>query len=287
MSPNDKACQTDLSGEDLDELIATRNKLNEELKNENKLKRTLCMKEVTKNDTSVNFYTGITSVACLKTLFNLLQPRASKMRYWDGDKANPPKNYQRHQNTEKPGRKRTMTLFEEFVLTLVRLRLGLLRTHLSHICSVSESQISKVFITWVTFLCHELKSLIVWSTKEHIQTKLPPEFKRFPNTRVAIDCTEVLIEKPTLPSAQKSTWSEYKEHNTIKTLVGITYTGTFVSKFWTGSVSDRRITQESEFLERLEEGDEIMADKGFNISDPDESHLEYPPPPPLARGKNV
>ena len=55
MSSNDKACQTDLSGEDLDELIATKNKLNEELKNENKFKR---------NDTSVNFYTGIPSVAC-------------------------------------------------------------------------------------------------------------------------------------------------------------------------------------------------------------------------------
>ena len=55
MSPNDKACQTDLSGEDFDELIATKNKLNEELKNENKFKR---------NDTSVNFYTGIPSVAC-------------------------------------------------------------------------------------------------------------------------------------------------------------------------------------------------------------------------------
>ena len=84
-----------------------------------------------------------------------------------------------------------------------------------------------------------------------------------------IDCTEVFIEKPTLPSAQKSTWSGYTEHNTIKTLVGITPTGTFsfVSNFWTGSVTDRRITQESGFLERLEEGDEVMADKGFNISD--------------------
>ena len=75
------------------------------------------MKEVTKNDTSVNFYTGIPSGACLMTLFNLLQPRASKMRYWDGDKANRPKSYQRHQNTEKPGRKLKMTHFEELFLT--------------------------------------------------------------------------------------------------------------------------------------------------------------------------
>jgi len=128
------------------------------------------------------------------TLFNLLQPQASKMRYWDGDKANHPKNYQRYQKTEKPGRKHTMTLFEEFVLTLVRLRLQLLRTHLSHIFGKSESQISKVFITWITFLCHELKSFIIWPTKEQIQTMLPAEFKRFPNTRVVIDCTGVFIE---------------------------------------------------------------------------------------------
>ena len=124
------------------------------------------------------------------------------MRYWDGDKAKRPKNYQRHQNTEKPGRKLKMTHFEEFFLTLVRLRLGLLRTHLSHIFGVNESQISKVFITWVTFLCHELKSLNIWPTKEQIQTKLPPEFKRLPNNRVVIDCTEVFIEKPTLSSAK-------------------------------------------------------------------------------------
>ena len=123
--------------------------------------------------------------------------------------------------------------------------------------------------------------------QRQIQTKLPPEFKRFPNTRVVIDCTEVFIEKPTLPSAQKSTWSEYKEHNTIKTLVGITPTGTFsfVSNFWTGSVSDRRITQESGFLERLEEGDEVMADKGFNISDLVIRRKATLNIPPLARGK--
>jgi len=42
-----------------------------------------------------------------------------------------------------------------------------------------------------------------------------------------IDCTEVFIEKPTSPYAQRATWSEYKEHNTIKALVGITPSGYF------------------------------------------------------------
>lgn len=69
--------------------------------------------------------------------------------------------------------------------------------------------------------------------------------------------------------------------------MGITPTGTFsfVSNFWTGSVSDRRITQESGFLERLEEGDEVMADKGFNISDLVIRRKATLNIPPLARGK--
>ena len=94
-------------------------------------------------------------------------------------------------------------------------------------------------------------------------------FSKYPSTRVIIDCTEFFIQKPSSPSAQKAKWSDYKYQNTVKLLVGITPSGafSFISKLWTASTSDRRITQESGLLDLLEEGDHVMADRGFTIRD--------------------
>lgn len=98
---------------------------------------------------------------------------------------------------------------------------------------------------------------------------MPSSFSKYPDTRIIIDCTESFIEKPSSPSTQKASWSDYKHHNTAKLLVGITPSGafSFVSKLWSGSTSDRCVTQESGLLDLLEEGDHVMADRGFTVRD--------------------
>ena len=79
----------------------------------------------------------------------------------------------------------------------------------------------------------------------------------------------VFIQKPKIPSSQKITWSSYKHWNTAKLLVGITPTGFifFIPLLWTGSISDKEIVKESGLLNLLEEGDAVMADKGFLMRD--------------------
>ncbi len=74
--------------------------------------------------------------------------------------------------------------------------------------------------------------------------------------------------KPTNPSSQAATYSQYKHHNTLKVLIGITPTGpiTFVSSVYGGNTSDR-FTAEAEFIAKVEPGDAIMVDRGFNIGD--------------------
>ena len=60
----------------------------------------------------------------------------------------------------------------------------------------------------------------------------------------------------------------YKNHVTFKGLVGIALNGaiTFISQLYTGSISDREIVTRSGFLDlNFDEGDAVMADKGFTI----------------------
>ena len=54
----------------------------------------------------------------------------------------------------------------------------------------------------------------------------------------------------------------------------------FVSKLWGGHVSDKDITQKCDILELLEPGDNVMANKGFDIKNvlaPLGVHLNIPP----------
>ena len=61
----------------------------------------------------------------------------------------------------------------------------------------------------------------------------------------------------------------YENRNTVKVLVAITASGaiSFMSPLFEGSVSDKKLMEQSGLLVKLEDGDELMADKGFEIQD--------------------
>ncbi|EDV21055.1 uncharacterized protein TRIADDRAFT_7666, partial [Trichoplax adhaerens] len=73
--------------------------------------------------------------------------------------------------------------------------------------------------------------------------------------------------RPSNLSAKAQTWSSYRHSNTIKYLIGITPAGavSFLSSGWGGKVSDNEITLRSGFLEKLNQNDVILADKGFLV----------------------
>ena len=66
------------------------------------------------------------------------------------------------------------------------------------------------------------------------------------------------------------TYSSYKSHTTFKDLIGIAPSGhiTLISQLYAGSISDRELTVRSGLLNLpFNQGDVVMADKGFTISD--------------------
>ena len=94
-----------------------------------------------------------------------------------------------------------MSVKDELVMTLMKLRLGSLNADLAVRFGVSETTISKVINTWVRFLAKELKCLIYNPCKDVALHHLPKKFnnRKYNNVRHIIDCTEMFIETPKDP----------------------------------------------------------------------------------------
>ena len=215
-------------------------------------------------DKDINFYTGFCSWDLFMLFFRSLSVYdLDNLQYFGRDRKFP--------SGDKRGPPRALNPLNEYFLMLVRLRLGLLEEDLADRFGISQALVSVIFNTWLCLVHSHLLSLGFWPSRETINEHMPREFmnSKYSKTRVIIDATELFIQKPSDLALQSVTWSNYKSHNTLKGLIGISPFGsvTFVSELWAGSISDVELIEKSGLLDLLEAGDSVMADKGFTISD--------------------
>ncbi|KXJ29641.1 hypothetical protein AC249_AIPGENE18583 [Exaiptasia diaphana] len=174
--------------------------------------------------------------------------------------------------TGSTGRPRCLSVENQFLLALVKLRRGFSNAHCAFLFDCSESTVVNVFSSWLNYMFLKFTVLPIWISREEINTSMPCSFKAaFPRTRAIIDCTEIFVEAPESLHLRSMYYSDYKHHNTYKAFISITPAGSlsFVSELFPGSVSDREIVERCGFLrqEMWDKGDEVMADKGFTIRD--------------------
>jgi hypothetical protein len=218
------------------------------------------------DDDRVRYYTGLPDRNTLKTLFASMQLDGVPIWYVGEEKPKATRLI------GKPrGRPRRLSRLDELFMTLVFLRHSPGEQMLADLFKISLATCSSTVRTWIRLLRNHLCSLPWFLERAVIQELMPWSFRDsgFGDVRVIIDCTEFEAEKPSDANLQAATWSSYKHRNTFKSLLGISPNGciTFVSDLFTGSISDKDLTQRSGLLDKLEPGDGVMADRGFDIKE--------------------
>lgn len=212
---------------------------------------------------------------CAGALRQYLETRVDgSVKRWHGSKAaagslNTSSSVGTSTSKSRPGSGNRLAFEDELFIVLVKLKTGRLNHDLAFQFGVSVGLISEIFTSWLCFLCTELKLLFEMTDCGKPVNGVPVVYQNYSGLRIVIDCTELMLQKSSDLQHRKKTFSNYKHHDTVKFLVGMSpqlYVN-FVSKAWGGRASDKHITTHSDaLLGGLPAGSVVMADRGFTVA---------------------
>lgn len=227
-------------------------KLKESLETINSLKLHLSLYQFSldtfrNNDAKTKFFTGLSSFKRLELLFEELE-------------------------VDMPYDKRQkLNNFEVFILTLMRLRFGLSFRFLAYRFNVDETTVSKFFHKCLFHMFRKLRKAVHFPSRTALKNSMPLSFREQFDDKITIilDCFEIFCETSQNNLNAIKNFSNYKHHQTVKYLIGITPSGSisFISEAFGGRSSDKFITENCGILDKIEDGDVVMCDRGFLIEE--------------------
>ena len=187
---------------------------------------------IVKLDENCTHYTGFPTVKRLKTVYGFLNPgnNGENIILYNSQLL-------QSKDKETRGRKRALSPFESYLLTLCRLKQSFSQYHLSYLFEVIESTVSNTISTWINFMYLRFGTIPIWPSRETVNKCMPESMRaKFPNVRVIIDCAEFKVETSSSLTLHKMMYSQYKHHTTVKSLLGIMLGGgfTFISPVFPG-----------------------------------------------------
>ena len=137
---------------------------------------------------------------------------------------------------------------------------------------MGEDTLSCAFVTFIQFMYNKfsaMKKLMFVPQSRHNPVPLAFRNPLLSKVRIVVDCTEFPVESSKDCRQQGNLYSSYKSRTTAKVLFGVAPCGSlmYCSMAFEGSISDRAIITKSDFLDYIEEGDIVCADKGFTVHD--------------------
>jgi len=126
--------------------------------------------ESLKDDSIINFYTGLPHLKVVMTVFN-------------------------HVGRTLRSATCKLTNFQQFILVMIKLRLDSPMVDLAYRFGVSPATVSRIVLKWLTQMDIRLKSLIIWPDRENLQKTMPNCFQASFGKKAAIiiDCFEVFF----------------------------------------------------------------------------------------------
>ena len=104
-----------------------------------------------KNPKQIQFWTGFPNYETMYSLFVFLEPIARNMKNWRGSSTSNSEHFTKS-FTSKPGPERKLPLHDEFFLTMIRLKVGLLTEDIAQRFSVSVGTVSSIVTSWVNLM---------------------------------------------------------------------------------------------------------------------------------------
>ena len=163
--------------------------------------------------------------------------------------------------------KKMLPIKDRIILTMVKIKQHMDFTAIGVLFGINRQTCSNYFKNVCPLLARVLITVIPWPDQSLIRCNLPLSFDKYRNTRIVLDCCEVTIEKCKCLKCRVLTYSQYKKNHTIKFNIGVAPSGLVIenSSAFGGRASDKHIVAESQILNRLDYGDGVMVDKGYQI----------------------
>lgn len=109
--------------------------------------------------------------------------------------------------------KSKLSVEEKVMLTFIKLKQNISFAFLATLFNCySVKTCRRIFVNMISVLRACFYDCIHWSSKQEILRNIPNCFLLFPDIRIILDCTEILLQKPKSVCCQAITYSNYKSN---------------------------------------------------------------------------